>query len=304
MMQAAVAARLGRDPLHFDATARPALPAHDHLGAARADSDGAGRARGRAAPRRASSRRARTREGHARPAQPDRRPLAGAERRRRDPRRGEARARSCCSARTSTRGTSAPALSTTASTARSSSRWPGRSPRARSPKRTIRFVLFTSEEIGLLGSLRLRRARTGASSTGTSPSSSTTSATARSSATSPTAGPTSRRRAARRSWRRSPAWGADAAERRGDPRHRQLRLPPRGRSEPRRQPGDGAIPRRLPRGVRHVRQGGSRVGAHATRRSRRWPSSESPTRRCASGPRQTRAEIARSSRRRAGSTAR
>ena len=49
-------ARVGGDHVRVDAAPRPALPAHDHLGADRADPDGAGRPRGRAAARRGSSR--------------------------------------------------------------------------------------------------------------------------------------------------------------------------------------------------------------------------------------------------------
>ena len=87
------------------------------------------------------------------------------------------------------------------------------------------------------------------------------------------------------------AWGADTAERRSDPRNGQLRLPPRGRAQPRRQPGDGALPRRLPRRVGHVRQGGSRDRRATTRPWRRSPSLGLANAPIASGPRQTRAEV-------------
>ena len=179
---------------------------------------------------------------------------------------GEARARSSCSEPTSTPGTSARGRSTTASTARSWPKWRGRSPRARSRSARSGSCSSASEESGLLGSLgyvrshrqeldrhvarlhprhRRRKGRP---------------------ATSPTAGPDldAARQGDPRAGRRV---GRRRDQRRGDPRNGQLRFPPRGRAQLRRQSGDGALPRRLPRRVRHVRQGGSR--ARSPQRGRR-----------------------------------
>ncbi len=75
-----------------------------------------------------------------------------------------------------------------------SSRWRGRSPPARGPERTIRFVLFTSEEIGPARLAADTCAPIAARCPTTSPPSSTTSGTARSWATTPTAARSSTRR--------------------------------------------------------------------------------------------------------------
>ena len=149
------------------------------------------------------------------------------------------------------------------------------------PKRTIRFVLFTSEETGLLGSLGYVRTHRGELDrhvgvlihdigdgkvvgyfTDGRPEL----------AGAAEGDPRPRRRLGLRHDRRH-----------GDSGDRQLRLPPRGRTQLRRQPGDEPLPRRLPRRVRHLRQGGPRDRAPERRRRRGRHAGHWRTRRRGSG---------------------
>ena len=117
--------RRGRPALYELARQRNSLPAQRRHRAGQHETHGHPRARRRAAraaiascrllaDRHAESRRRCVHERRCR------------QRRRRDPRHHRRRTRSCCGARISTRGISAPARSTTAPTARSSSTWRGR----------------------------------------------------------------------------------------------------------------------------------------------------------------------------------
>ena len=237
MMQAAVDQRRCRDPLHLDAAARPRSTGTRSRGAPsrrfRWPRSRARTACASAACFEAGSGRA----GHARPPQQVGGPWQAAQRRRRDPRVRRSPTRSCCSAPTSTRGTSGPGPSTTASTARSS--W--RSPRAIAagprPRRTIRFVLFTSEETGLLGSLGYVRAHRAELDRHVARRHPRHRRRQGRSATSPNGRPDLDAPLKAILAPVAP-WGAGSDQRRGDPRDRQLRLPARGRPQPRRQPGD------------------------------------------------------------------
>ncbi len=244
------------DPLRLHPAARPALPPHDHLGPARADSHGAGGPRGRAAPGTPPRGRARGARP-ARPAQHDRRTVEGRQRRCRDPRIGEARRD------------------------RVARRAPGfLGPRHRSPRQRRQLrPRHRSGPRGRRGSPAetddpLRSLHERGNGTPRIPG---VRADAPRRARSPRgrAHPRHRRRQGRRLLHRRPARARRAAarhprsggcpgrrhdQRRSDSRDRQLRLPPRGRAQLRRQPGHQPLSRGLPRRVRHLRQGGPRGG--------------------------------------------
>ena len=247
------------DPLRLHAPAGPSLPAPDHVRRdARLDSDGHGFPRGGTAPRAAARARARNRRLALEIKNRIGGPWRPQERGGRDPRNREARRDRA---------------------ARRAPRLVGPRHRCARQRRQLR-----ARRRGRPGDRRGPPARSGrcasSCSRGRRSASSARAATSPLTATRwtvtwPRSDPRHRGRAHRRvlhddgrpelhpalSTVLAPvaAWGAAGLNDEAILGHRQLRLPPRRRSEPDRQPGDGEVPGRLPRRVRHVRQGGPRA---------------------------------------------